>query len=148
MFKLDNKKMAFLTILAFFFWSGISYQWYTCNIKGFCGDSPKQVKAPVEPVEPKIPHKKCEPYITEYMKFGNHNSPSEVKKLEKFLKDYEGINIKVDGVFSLSDAEAVKLFQEKYRSDVLDPWGMKRASGFVYKTTLAKINELYCNKQK
>lgn len=32
------KKWSLLIVLLFFVWSGISYTWYTCNIKGFCAE--------------------------------------------------------------------------------------------------------------
>ena len=40
-------------------------------------------------------------------------------------------------------ASAVSGFQEKYRDEILSPWGLKYGTGFVGRTTRAKLNELY-----
>jgi hypothetical protein len=51
---------------------------------------------------------------------------------------------------TITDAN-IKAFQETHRADILDPWvelGLMRESrptGFVYKTTLWKINSLVCD---
>ncbi len=33
---LKNKKWSLLIVLLFFIWGGISYQWYSCSVKGLC----------------------------------------------------------------------------------------------------------------
>jgi len=90
-------------------------------------------------------NKTCSLYMTKYVKQGLKNDPMNVKKLQQFLKDYEGFTtLKVDGKFGPISLNAVKKFQLKYKKDILGPWGMTKPSGWVYKTTLKKINELYC----
>jgi len=48
----------------------------------------------------------------------------------------------------LKSSVSVHDFQDKYRSDVLTPWGIGRSTGFVYYTTQKKINEIYCHYNK
>jgi hypothetical protein len=37
---------------------------------------------------------------------------------------------------------AIRAFQAKYASEILTPWGMTAPSGYWYKTTRKKANEL------
>ena len=53
-----------------------------------------------------------------------------------------------NGDFDLVTHQAVKTFQDKYRDEVLLPWGMEQPSGYVYLTTRKKINEIYCRGSK
>lgn len=86
------------------------------------------------------------PLITTYMKFGGVNNVSEVTKLQSFLKNSQGINVPVNGIFDLQTENAVKAFQNKYLSDIMGPWSSNKATGVVYITTKSKINQLACNK--
>jgi hypothetical protein len=94
------------------------------------------------------------PFLEDYMQIGAENDTMEVMKLQLFLnifKDmYGGVENPITGNFgSITDAN-VKAFQETYRSEVLDPWFDRgivphdRPTGFVYKTTLWKINSIIC----
>ncbi len=83
-------------------------------------------------------------YITTYMKFGNTNDVAEVKKLQSFLKNTEGINVDINGIFDEKTLAAVKTFQAKYVNDTMAPWGVSTPTGQVYFTTKKKINEVYC----
>jgi peptidoglycan hydrolase-like protein with peptidoglycan-binding domain len=94
------------------------------------------------------------PFLEDYMQIGAENDTMEVMKLQLFLnifKDmYGGVENPLTGNFgSITDAN-VKAFQETYRSEVLDPWFDRgivphdRPTGFVYKTTLWKINSIIC----
>jgi len=130
---IQDKKWSILIVLLFFVWGGISYHWYTCGIKGFCVEK-KVAMAP----------ETCGEYLTQHIKLGAVNDTAEVRKLEEFLAQYEGADLLIDGVYSTTDEAIIKNFQEKYRADILDPWGMSEPSGFVYKTTRTKVNELYC----
>ena len=52
---------------------------------------------------------------------------------------------KITGYFGSQTKEAVIRFQEKYSKDILEPWGFKKGTGIVGKTTRAKLNEV-CSK--
>ena len=148
MWKLLNNKektVFVLSLFVLFFWVGLSYKWYTCGIKGFCDAKPIAQEVEIPEEKPKDAPKLCEAYLTKYIKLGAQNDEFEVRKLEAFLNTYEGESLPMNGVYDKRDELAVKRFQEKYRADVLTPWGMNKPSGFVYKTTLDKINKIYCD---
>ena len=89
------------------------------------------------------------PFINDYMQIGIANDSWEVTKLQLFLNIFVGPT-PITGIFDSTTDANVKLFQEKYRSEVLDPWvtqGIVPSSeptGFVYKLTRWKINDLVC----
>jgi len=94
------------------------------------------------------------PFLVDFQQMGATNDPVEVMKLQLFLnvfKDvYGGTENPVTGTFGEITDRNVKAFQETYRSEILDPWynaGIvphNRPTGFVYKTTLWKINSMVC----
>jgi len=89
----------------------------------------------------------CTPYMTKYIKLGAANDSNEVKKLQIFLRDYEGFStLSVTGIYDQATFNAVKVFQSKYAQDVLIPWGFTTPTGYVYTTTEKKINKIYCSK--
>lgn len=89
----------------------------------------------------------CLDLITKNIKLlSKDNDEAQVKKLESFLKEKENEDIVVNWVYEEEDLEAVKRFQLKYRKDILDPWGINNPTGYVYKTTIKKINTLNCSK--
>ena len=84
-------------------------------------------------------------YISDYLRIGDDNNIDEVKKLQIFLRDFEGFtNLAVSGVFDQVTFDAVSSFQTKYADEVLAPWGIDSSTGYVYYTTQKKINEIYC----
>ncbi len=83
-------------------------------------------------------------YLLGYLKLGGQNNPSEVTKLQTFLKNIEKIDVDSNGIFDTKTFEAVKAFQEKYLGDVMGPWGVTTPTGQVWYTTKKKINEIYC----
>lgn len=85
----------------------------------------------------------CESPLIGPIAFGGNNNVDEVKRLEKFLQS-QGVDIQVDGKYGTDDFEAVKDFQLKYRADILDPWDISNPTGYVYRTTVKKINEVAC----
>lgn len=87
----------------------------------------------------------CTPYLTGTISTsGVGNDPAEVRKLEQFLNDYEDEALTVDGLYGEADIAAVKRFQAKYSSFILEVWGLSEPTGYVYKTTRLKINSFYC----
>ncbi len=95
----------------------------------------------------------CGPLLTTFMRMGIDNNGDEVIKLQDFLNGEMGLALPVTGVFGpLTDA-AVRAFQLKYWEDVLQPWfGLEGSAiqdqddstGYVYKTTKWKINNIFC----
>lgn len=86
----------------------------------------------------------CRPYLSKYIKLESKNDPNEVRKLQQFLIDYENEKLTIDGVYKYNDYDAVKRFQVKYSKDVLTPWGLTKPTGYVYKTTITKVNQIIC----
>jgi len=87
----------------------------------------------------------CSPYIKTYIRYGAENNVDDVRKLETFLNEKQGESLAVDGVYGAEDVAAVKRFQQKYASEVLGVWGLSEPTGYVYRTTLMKINSFYCS---
>ncbi|MCA9354224.1 MAG: DUF4114 domain-containing protein [Candidatus Kaiserbacteria bacterium] len=94
------------------------------------------------------------PFLEDYMQIGWENDPWEVTKLQLFLSAFRSLfgggEQPVTGVFDRTTDANVKAFQEYFRSEVLDPWYVKgivphdQPTGFVYKTTRWKINDIIC----
>ena len=158
-------------LVAILVWAGISTYWYVCGIKNFCpsttpmvlDDEPRGEEVANREDEYVITHTnsqrgrrvvtetvteevtiQCPSYLNTYIRYGYNNDSQDVLKLEKFLNTYEEENLEENGIFDQEDENAVKRFQIKYRSIVMDPWGMDSPSGFVYTTTRNHINALEC----
>ena len=88
----------------------------------------------------------CEALLTDYMRMGWSNSPVQMTLLKTFLNSNLGTNLSTgDPDFDLATFDAVFEFQTKYFDEVLAPWEINEATGFVYKTTLRWINMLHCS---
>jgi len=83
------------------------------------------------------------------LKYGQ--SSIDVKYLQIFLNSDPDTQLAISGAgssgnetnyFGKRTLQAVMKFQEKYANEVLAPWGLTRGTGFVGKTTQAKINEI------
>ena len=87
----------------------------------------------------------CPSYITDYLRRGRENDINQVIRLQIFLKYQEGIEVPISGTFDEATERGVHAFQNKYRADILEPWGTGTASsGYVYILTKWKINQLMC----
>jgi hypothetical protein len=82
-------------------------------------------------------------YINSYMRMGQENNAGDVLKLQIFLNAM-GITAPTSSVFDIATDAAVRSFQTKYMADVLAPWGLTNGTGYVFKTTRAKINNMVC----
>ncbi len=94
------------------------------------------------------------PFIEDYMQMGWNNDRFEVMKLQLFLNIfksvYGGVDNPVTGFFGAITDANVKAFQEHFHQEVISPWFERgivphhEPTGFVYKTTLWKINSIVC----
>ena len=87
----------------------------------------------------------CLPLITENIQLGKKNSAKEVNKLVKFLNNYEGTNLSLDGIYGPIDFKAVKDFQKKYHKDIFSKNVNGKINGIVGPYTRNKINKLSCS---
>lgn len=82
----------------------------------------------------------CAPIITQYLRRGDVNA--QVGILQGFLK------LPQTNVFDETTFDAVSAFQVQYHDDVISPWlpygHEDTPSGWVYKTTKWKINNIVC----
>jgi hypothetical protein len=94
------------------------------------------------------------PSLLDYMQMGTDNDRIEVMKLQMFLNIFRnlfgGTENPVTGNFGIITDTNVKKFQEFYKDEILQPWfdegivGHTKPTGFVYMTTLWKINSIVC----
>lgn len=88
--------------------------------------------------------------IWTYIKKGWANNLNDVSTLQNFLKTEVNPNLISTGVYDTATQNAVNAFQLKYKSEILAPWvplGLPSdttPTGFVYKTTQRKVNNLMC----
>ncbi len=77
----------------------------------------------------------------------NGSEGGEVEDLQKCLSQFPDIypDQQATGYFGEKTEQAVVLFQEKYKEDILDPWDVEEGTGVVSETTRKKLNEV-CNK--
>lgn len=92
----------------------------------------------------------CGMYLNEYLKKGGKNNSEEVKKLQTFLNNYLNLSLPVTGFFGPQTFAAVIKFQQSEADLVLSPWvgitlkNNKKGTGYVYKTTKTRINNIMC----
>ncbi|MDB5238734.1 MAG: hypothetical protein JWO00_69 [Candidatus Parcubacteria bacterium] len=83
--------------------------------------------------------------LNDFLRYGRANNPTEVVKLQAFLKRTYGYDVDVNGTFDLKTLAGVHAFQTKFLGDVMGPWGANHSSGYVYITTKKKINQIACD---
>ncbi len=87
-------------------------------------------------------------YLNSYIRRGWDNDKDQVMRLQLFLRGVEGFsNVELTGVYDDATFNAVSAFQEKYKADILDPWGINGSTGYVYILTKKKINEIVCERE-
>lgn len=95
----------------------------------------------------------CDILLSTFMRMGIENDAAEVTELQGFLNEHMGAMLPLSGVFGPMTDAAVHAFQKKYWEDVLKPWfpypeagiaDMDDSTGYVYKTTQWKINDIVC----
>ena len=92
----------------------------------------------------------CGMYLYDYMKQGQENKVFEVQKLQLFLLSQKYYDVGLSGVFDSATDAGVKAFQAAHSADVLKPWvdlgiaADETPTGYVYKTTRWKINDMVC----
>jgi hypothetical protein len=69
-------------------------------------------------------------------------SKVEVTKWQNFLNEILGLKLKVNGTYDKATVNAVNQFQVLFASDILTPWGLKKPTGYTYKTTRMKANQM------
>jgi len=76
------------------------------------------------------------------MQFGDRNN--DVKELQKLLAQFSDVYPKklVTGYFGNLTKQAVIRFQNKFKSEILIPAGLKQGTGYVGQYTLDKLNSL------
>lgn len=69
---------------------------------------------------------------------------TEVQELQRCLAMFEDVypEAEVSGYFGEKTEAAVIKFQEKYKEEILEPWGFSKGTGIVSKTTRSKLNEV------
>jgi len=85
----------------------------------------------------------CSLFLYDFMKLGSETYAWEVMKLQSFLTA-QGWETETTGVFDENTDRNIRLFQDKYSAEVLAPWGLTAPTGYVYKTTRWKINNIVC----
>lgn len=90
----------------------------------------------------------CDRYLTAFIRAGQVNDTDQVKRLQRFLRDFEGAQVTENGIYDGATLAAVHAFQIKYGAEILAPWGIGKSTGYVYLTTRKKVNEIFCRNTK
>lgn len=102
----------------------------------------EQIRAELETTKTELEEVKAEIRFTKILRKGM--TGDEVRQLQEFFKSFSGVYPEglVTGYFGPATERAVKRFQEQNAQEILNPLGLKEATGIVGKSTIAKLNEL------
>lgn len=147
-----NTALLLIILLVVIWFIGAIY-YYTCHVKSYCGvstgsytyvernnydDSYDNYQNDYTTTNTKKKVTKtytCSAFLKGFIKYGRSNSVKEVAKLEKFLIDHRGADVKLDGYYSSTDRNYVKQLQQEYNLD---------DDGIVGAGTRKVVNEIYC----
>jgi len=87
-----------------------------------------------------LDNQECNVPFTTYHKKGSYNP--EIKRIQNFLNQHLGTSLILDGINGGNTTQAIKDFQERYRSNVLDPWNLDQPTGYWYQTTRYMANKI------
>lgn len=95
----------------------------------------------LSPLDGKV--KPCRPF-TSYLRLNSkNNDPEEVKLWQIFLNREVGAKLPITGFFGSMTFKAAKDFQLKYANEILNPWDITEATGYIYKSTIYKANRIF-----
>lgn len=144
---LSRERLIALILVIFAIWCGISWRWYTCGVRGFCGVSEVDEAAAVTIKEVPLLALAyaqadneevafdCEHYMVTTVTRGERNDRAAVTRLEHFLTKIAGEHLATDGMFGRNDIQAVEHYQRTRNLPV---------TGNVGPETIASINRDVC----
>jgi hypothetical protein len=118
--------------------------WYKSSVKkanqlsNTCTPSIEEEPTPI--AKTSLDVSEC-PHFTTYYKKGDQNQ-AELKKIQIFLKDQGVFSAEPTGYYGPLTDKAIRAFQAKYPDEILKPWKLAKPTGWWYKTTRKKANEL------
>ncbi len=151
---LYNKKYFYLIIAFFVVWIFVSSYWYICGIKGFCRQydnariSEKQInKTPNHyKIENTSSVVKKEVTCTLYLKknvLSKYSNRDDIAKVQKFLNDYFGDSLVVNGLYNQKTKNLIENFQ--IQNNLEGKQGV--VLGKVGEKTRYEINKIFCTKK-
>ncbi len=82
-------------------------------------------------------------YLKNPLSYGAKNNSADVKLLQHYLNTHEGAKLAVDGVYSKVVQNAVIQWQEKYTTEILKPFELKKGTGNIAAQSLKKIKQVH-----
>ncbi|MEN9338651.1 MAG: hypothetical protein RI945_376 [Candidatus Parcubacteria bacterium] len=94
----------------------------------------------LSPVDGKV--LQCDAFTFSLNLNSSKNNKEEVKIWQAFLNKEVDAKLPITGYYGKLTFAAVKAFQTKYTDEILKPWGLKKATGYTYKSTRYKANKI------